>query len=100
MKKWNPLLVLFLSFILYLIVLCILASAIDSQHPGGEQYFLTVFAKGIDLSPIIGIILFGIICLIYKEWTIRNKWLSIILLILMCLNLAYIIYNLFLCIAA
>lgn len=64
MKKWNPLLVLFLSFILYLIVLCTAASAIDSQHPGGEQYFLTVFAKGIDLSPIIGIILFGIICLV------------------------------------
>jgi len=83
MKKWNPLLVLFLSFILYLIVLCTAASAIDSQHVGGEQYFLTIFAKGIDLSPIIGIILFGIICLIYKEWTIRNKWLSIILLILM-----------------
>ncbi len=83
MKKWNPLLVLFLSFILYLIVLCTAASAIDSQHPGGEQYFLTVFAKGIDLSPIIGIILFGIICLVYKEWTIRNKWLSIILLILL-----------------
>lgn len=83
MKKWNPLLVLFLSFILYLIVLCTAASAIDSQHPGGEQYFLTIFAKGIDWSPIIGIILFGIICLVYKEWTIRNKWLSIILLILL-----------------
>ena len=83
MKKWNPLLVMFLSFILYWIVLYIVASAVDSQHSGGEQYFLTIFAKGIDLSPIIGIILFGIICLIYKEWTIRNKWLSIILLILM-----------------
>jgi Predicted signaling protein consisting of a modified GGDEF domain and a DHH domain len=92
MKKWNPLLVLFLSFILYLIVLCILASAIDSQHPGGEQYFLTVFAKGIDLSPIIGIILFGIICLIYKEWTIRNKWLSIILLILLLVASTFLLF--------
>ena len=92
MKKWNPLLVLFLSFILYLIVLCILASAIDSQHPGGEQYFLTVFAKGIDLSPIIGIILFGIICLVYKEWTIRNKWLSIILLILLLVASTFLLF--------
>ena len=80
MKKWNPLLLLFLSFILYWIVLYIVASAVDSQHAGGEQYFLTIFAKGIELSPIIGMILFGIICLIYKEWTIRNKWLSIILI--------------------
>jgi len=73
MKKWTPLLVLFLSFILYLIVLCTVASVIGSQHAGGEQYFLTIITKGLDLSPIIGIILFGFICLIYKEWTIRNK---------------------------
>lgn len=83
MKKWNPLLILFLSFILYWIVLCIVASAIDSQHAGGEQYFLTIFAKGIELTPIIGIILFGFICLLYKEWAVKNKWLSIFLLILL-----------------
>jgi len=92
MKKWNPLLVLFLSFILYWIVLCTVASVIDSQHAGGEQYFLTVFAKGIELSPIIGIILFGIICLIYKEWTIRNKWLSIILLIFLLAASTFLLF--------
>ena len=90
MKKWNPLLILFLSFILYWITLYIVASAVDSQHAGGEQYFLTIFAKGIDLFPIIGMILFGIICLIYKEWTIRNKWLSIILIILLSVVFTYL----------
>jgi hypothetical protein len=92
MKKWNPLLVLFLSFSLYWIILYIVASAVDSQHAGGEQYFLTIFAKGIDLSPVIGIILFGIICLIYKEWAIRNRWLSIILLILLLVASMYLLF--------
>ena len=54
MKKWNPLLILFLLFIFYWIILFIVAITVDSQHAGGEQYFLTIFAKGIDLSPIIG----------------------------------------------
>jgi len=72
--------------------LCTVASVIDSQHAGGEQYFLTIFAKGIELSPIIGIILFGIICLIYKEWTIRNKWLSIILLIFLLAASTFLLF--------
>ena len=67
MKKWNPLLILFLLFIFYWIILFIVAITVDSQHAGGEQYFLTIFAKGIDLSPIIGTILLGVICLIYKK---------------------------------
>jgi len=92
MKKWNPLLVLFLSFILYWIALYIGASAIDSQHAGGEQYFLTICAKGIEFSPIIGLILFGIICFIYKEWTIRNKWLSIILIIFLLVASTFLLF--------
>ena len=92
MKKWNPLLLLFLSFILYWIILYYVASIVDSQHTGGEQYFVTIFAKGIDLFPIIELILFVIICLIYKEWTIRNKWLSIILLILMSIAYMYMLF--------
>jgi Predicted signaling protein consisting of a modified GGDEF domain and a DHH domain len=92
MKKWNPLLVLLLLFIFYWITLYIVASVVDSQHTGGEQYFLTIFAKGIELSPIIGIILFGIICLIYKEWTIRNKWLSIILLTLLLVASTFLLF--------
>ena len=64
MKKWNPLLILFLLFIFYWIILFIVAITVDSQHAGGEQYFLTIFAKGFDLSPIIGTILLGVICLI------------------------------------
>ena len=90
MKKWNPLLVLFLSFILYWVILYVLATVIDSQYAGEEQYFLSIFAKGIDLFPIIGMILFGIICLIYKEWTIRNKWASIILFILLIVAFIYL----------
>lgn len=48
MKKWNPLLILFLLFIFYWVILFIVAITVDSQHAGGEQYFLTIFAKGID----------------------------------------------------
>lgn len=92
MKKWNPLLVMFLSFILYWIVLYIVASAVDSQHSGGEQYFLTIFVKGIEWSPIIGMILFGIICLIYKEWTIKNKWLSMFILILLLVASTFLLF--------
>lgn len=91
MKKYNPLLLLFLSSILYWIILYFIASIVDSQHTGGEQYFLTIFAKGIDLFPIIELILFVIICLIYKEWAIRNKWLSIILVILMLMAYMYLL---------
>lgn len=80
MKRWNPLLVFLISSILYWIGLYIVAITIDSQHSGGEQYFLTIFVKGIDLFPIVGMILFVIICLIYRTWAIRNKLLSIILL--------------------
>ena len=90
MKKWNPLLILFLLFIFYWVILFIVAITVDSQHAGGEQYFLTIFAKGIDLSPIIGTILLGVICLIYKEWTIRNKWASIILFILLIVAFIYL----------
>lgn len=92
MKKWNPLLILLLSFIFYLIALYIVAIAVDSQHTGGEQYFLTILAKGIELSPIIGMILFGIVCLIYKEWTIRNKWLSIVLLALLLVVSTFLLF--------
>lgn len=92
MKKWNPLLILLLSFIFYFIALYIVASAVDSQHAGGEQYFLTIFAKGIELSPIIGMFLFGIVCLIYKEWTIRNKWLSIFLLTLLLVVSTFLLF--------
>ena len=38
----------------YWTILFIVAITVDSQYAGGEQYFLTIFAKGIDLSPIIG----------------------------------------------
>jgi len=92
MRKRNPLLIMFLLFILYWIVLFIIAITVDSQHAGGEQYFLTIISKGIDLSPIIGMILFVIICLIYKEWTIRNKWLSIILFILLFFEFLYMLF--------
>jgi hypothetical protein len=92
MIKWNPLLVLFLSFILYWIVLYIVAISVDSQHAGGEQYFSTIIAKGIDLSPVIEMILFGILCLIFKEWTIRNKWLSIMILILLLVASIFLLF--------
>ena len=92
MKKWNPLLILFLLFIFYWVILFIVAITVDSQHAGGEQYFLTIFAKGIDLSPIIGTILLGVICLIYKEWTIRHKLLSIILLIFLLLASTFLLF--------
>ena len=92
MKKWNPLLILFLLFIFYWIILFIVAITVDSQHAGGEQYFLTIFAKGIDLSPIIGTILLGAICLIYKKWTIRHKLLSTILLIFLLVASTFLLF--------
>ena len=92
MKKWNPLLILFLLFIFYWVILFIVAITVDSQHAGGEQYFLTIFSKGIDLSPIIGTILLGVICLIYKEWAIRHKLLSIILLIFLLVAFTFLLF--------
>ncbi len=92
MKKWNPLLILFLLFIFYWIILFIVAITVDSQHAGGEQYFLTIFAKGIDLSPIIGTILLGVICLIYKKWTISHKLLSTILLIFLLVASTFLLF--------
>ena len=92
MKDWNPLLVMFISFFIYWILLFIVAIAVDSQHAGGDQYFLTIIVKGIDLSPIIGMFLFGILCLINKEWAIRNKWLSIILLIFFLVASAFMLF--------
>lgn len=92
MKKCNPLRILLISFFLYWIILYIVASAVDSQHAGGEQYLLIIFAKGIDMFPIIGIILLGIICLIYKEWAVKNKWLLIILLLILSIAFLYILF--------
>lgn len=46
MKNWSPLLVVFLSFILYCILLLITAISIGSQHAGIEQYFATIIIKG------------------------------------------------------
>ena len=76
----------------YWIILFIVAITVDSQHAGGEQYFLTIFAKGIDLSPIIGTILLGVICLIYKKWTIRHKLLSTILLIFLLVASTFLLF--------
>lgn len=92
MKKINPWLLLFIFFIIYFICLFIVAGLIDSRHPGGEQYFLTIFAKGIDLFPIIIILLLGIICFVNKEWSMRNKWSLISLFILLTLSLFFVLF--------
>ncbi|MEG2181108.1 MAG: hypothetical protein RRZ66_11165 [Bacteroidales bacterium] len=94
MKRINPLLVLFLLLVLYWVVLYIIAIVIDTQHVGGEQYFLTILVKGIDLFPLIGVILFSSICLFSKEWAIRNKWLVVaILFFLFSLSIYMLFFN-------
>ncbi len=92
MKKINSWLLLLIFFILYFICLFIVAGLIDSRHPGGEQYFLTIFAKGINLFPIIMILLLAIICFINKEWSMRNKWSLIFIFILLTLFLFFVLF--------
>lgn len=91
MKNWNPLLVVFLSFILYCILLVIIAISIDSQHSGGEQYFVTIIAKGIDLFPIFGIIITGIVGFAYR----KSKYYRVIFAILLIALILFEIYILF-----
>lgn len=94
MKRINPLLALFLLLVLYWVVLYTIAIVIDTQHAGGEQYFLTILVKGIDLFPLIGIVLFSIICLFSRKWTIRNKWLVVaILFFLFSLSVYMLFFN-------
>ncbi len=74
----NPWQKLFILYILYWIILFIIASVIDSQFAGGDQYFLIILAKGIDLFPLASIAFIGILSIIHREWAIRNKWLLIV----------------------
>jgi len=92
MKNWNPLLVVFLSFILYCILLVIIAICIDSQRFGGEQYFVTIIAKGIDLFPIFGIIITGTFGFVYRK---RPKYYRVIFAILLIALILFEIYILF-----
>ncbi len=89
MKNWNPLLVVFLSFILYCVLLVIIAININSQHSDGEQYFVTIIAKGIDLFPVFGIIITGIVGFAYRK---RPKYYRVIFAILL---IALILFELF-----
>lgn len=79
MKKIKDLSVLFLLFILYWIIVFIIAITIDSQHLGGEQYFLTIITEGIGQFPFFMTAILLIITLLYADWVKRNKYLLIIL---------------------
>ncbi len=92
MKKINPWLLLLIFFILYFICLFIAAGLIDSRYPGGEQYFFTILSNGIDLFPIIIILLLTIICFVNKEWSMRNKWSLISIFILLTLFLFFVLF--------
>jgi hypothetical protein len=50
-------LILVASFFIYWICVYFIASVMDSYNPGIEQYFLRVISEGIDLSPLVGLVL-------------------------------------------
>ena len=91
MKKYNPLMILLISIFLYWIILFIVAYIVDYHHSGGEQYFLTIIAKGIQIFPITGIVLSGFIGLIYKEWAIKNRIFLVSLILFLLFGYVFIL---------
>ncbi len=80
MKNLNSWFILVASFFIYWVCVFIIASVMNSHSPGIEQYFLRVISKGIDLSPLVGIIVMGLVSFVNKSWFKSNKVIIIIML--------------------
>jgi hypothetical protein len=66
----------------------------ESYNPGIEQYFLRVISEGIDLSPLVGISVVGLMCFINKNWFRSNKVIIIIIFtVLIFLEVFTIFFN-------
>ena len=94
MKNRNSWLILVASFFIYWICVYNIACVMESHHAGIEQYFLRVISEGIDLSPLVGISVVGLVCFINKNWFRSNKVIIIIILtILIFFELFIIFFN-------
>jgi hypothetical protein len=94
MKNRSSWLILVASFFIYWVSVFIIASVMNSHSPGIEQYFLRVISKGIDLSPLVGIIVVGLVSFINKNWFKSNKVIIIVILaILIFFELFIIFFN-------
>lgn len=94
MKNRSSWLILVASFFIYWICVYFIASVMESHSPGIEQNFLRVISKGIDLSPLVGISVVGLVCFINRNWFRSNKVIIIIILtILIFFELFTIFFN-------
>ena len=94
MKNRSSWLILVDFFFIYWICVYFIASVMESHSAGIEQNFLRVISKGIDLSPLVGISIVGLVCFINRNWFRSNKVIIIIILtILIFFELFTIFFN-------
>lgn len=79
----NPIIRLFLSILIYTVLLFCIALGVESQNAGGNQYFLRIIAFGILLFPLICLIMLFIFTITNRIWTIRRWYIVVIILIIL-----------------
>jgi len=92
MKNLNPFILLISLFFIYWISIFVTASIVESNYPGIEQSFLRIISDGIDLCPLLGILIIGLVSLFYKEWFRSYK---IIVFVIVLILVGFGIFGLF-----
>lgn len=90
MKINNPIKLVLLGVLVAIVcwLLIIVIAGIFSS--GGQQLPLTIFARGIKIFPIIGIILSIISVFAYREWSKKYWYLVGLVVLLFSLLLIYV----------
>lgn len=91
MKNVKPFVLLPILFVLYWIIVYWIGCIAEAYNVGGEN-FLIVISIAIKLCPLIGIVVIGILCFVYKKWFLKYRIIIYLLLVILIIILLFVLY--------